>query len=161
VGYDNIELRTLQLDQAISLPGGIEVVAYRVPHREEFSEVVGFEIRGPERSALFIPDIDGWQDWDAWGVVFEDRLAAVDFAFVDGTFWADGEIEGRDMSGFPHPRISQSLQRFSTLPESERGKIHFIHLNHTNPAHDPDSPESQAVSAAGCNLARRLDLHPL
>ena len=161
VSYDNIELRELELGEAVTLEGGLSVTAYRVPHREEFSEVVGYEIRGPNRAALFIPDIDSWEDWDDQGIVFEQRLAAVDLAFVDGTFWADGEIEGRDMSGFPHPRISKSLERFRSLSDQQRTKIHFIHLNHTNPALDPSSPESKAVVDAGSHVARRMDRHSL
>ena len=41
------------------------------------------------------------------------------------------------MKEIPHPFIVESLERFRTLPARERDKIHFTHLNHTNPAADP------------------------
>jgi pyrroloquinoline quinone biosynthesis protein B len=41
--------------------GSVRVVPIRVPHRQEFSEVVGFRIVGPEKSVLFVPDIDQWE----------------------------------------------------------------------------------------------------
>lgn len=161
VAYENVELHTLTLDQPLRLSERLAVTAFRVPHREEFSEVVGYRIDGPERSALFIPDIDSWQDWQEWGVRIEDRLAEVDLAFVDGTFWANGEVAGRDMSGFPHPRIRDSLERFAPLDTKEREKVHFIHLNHTNPVADPSSAEAQEVLRQGSSVARRGDVFPL
>jgi pyrroloquinoline quinone biosynthesis protein B len=85
----------------------------------------------------------------------------VDVALLDGTFWADGEVPGRDMSAFPHPRISKSLDRFAALPAPERSKIHFIHFNHTNPAARPGSPEGRAVEAAGSHLAEEGQVFPL
>jgi hypothetical protein len=80
---------------------------------------------------LFIPDIDSWTQWDAAGTRIEDEIAKVDVAYLDGTFFANGEIPGRDMSGFPHPFIRTSLERFAKLPPEQRRKIVFIHLNHT------------------------------
>ena len=39
------------------------------------------------------------------------------------------------------------------LPEKERAKVRFTHLNHTNPVLDPDSSEASAVRNAGCFVA--------
>jgi pyrroloquinoline quinone biosynthesis protein B len=61
------------------------------------------------------------------------------------------------MAEVPHPFIVESLQLMSDWPEAERDKVHFIHLNHTNALLDPASPESQAVEAAGCHVARYGD----
>ena len=93
------------------------------------------------------------EDWDREGVAIEDMIANVDYAFLDATFYANGEIPGRDMSGFPHPFATHSMERFAKLPETERAKIHFIHLNHTNPLLNPDAPERQTVKRAGFNIA--------
>ena len=98
VRYENIELRELADGQAVQLAADLSVTPFRVPHREEYSEVVGFRIDGPERSLLFIPDIDSYDDWAGAGTRIEDVLRTVDVAYLDGTFWANGEIEGRDMS---------------------------------------------------------------
>ncbi|WP_417470386.1 MBL fold metallo-hydrolase [Maricaulis sp.] len=152
VRYENIALQPMVADEAVVLDR-VRVTPFEVPHRQEFSEVVGYRIEGPERSAIFIPDIDSWEEWEAQGTRIEDMVAGVDVAYLDATFYANGEIPGRDMSGFPHPFISHSLERFADLPASERAKIRFIHFNHTNPVRYPDAPERDVVIEAGFGLA--------
>lgn len=153
VRYENIRLAPLAADSTIILNERLRVTPFLVPHRPEFSEVVGYRIDGPSRSALFIPDIDSWTEWDAWGVRLEDVLASVDVAYLDATFFANGEIPGRDMSGFPHPFITTTMERLSEAADTTRAKIRFIHLNHTNPALISGSPEWQSVISAGFNVA--------
>ena len=80
-------------------------------------------------------------------------LNAVDLAYIDATFYADGEIPGRDMSGFPHPFITHTISRLSEASAETKAKIVFIHLNHTNPALYPDSPEVQSIQSAGFRVA--------
>jgi pyrroloquinoline quinone biosynthesis protein B len=84
-------------------------------------------------------------------------IARVDHAFLDATFFDDHEIPGRDMSSIPHPRVAASMDRFDALPDEERGKIVFIHFNHTNPVRFRDSPRSREVTERGYRLARRGD----
>lgn len=153
VRYGNIELRPLAADAAVDLGNGLKVTPFRVPHRQEYAEVVGFRIDGPNRSALFLPDIDSWEELDDAGSRIEDLIAAVDVAYLDATFYANGEIPGRDMSGFPHPFISHSMERFSGLPAAERDKIRFIHLNHTNPALR-EGKERRTIEARGFHVAK-------
>ena len=157
VRYQNIELRPLEEGQTQVLNSRLKVTPFRVPHREEYSEVVGYRIEGPNRSALFIPDIDSWEDWDQMGTRIEDMIASVDVAYLDGSFFANGEIPGRDMSGFPHPFISHSMQRFANLPTSEKQKVSFIHRNHSNKTLLPDSPETRQVLEAGFALAEESE----
>jgi len=154
VRFGNIKLRPLAADKPVKLNERITVTPLRVPHREEYTEVVGFRIAGPKRSVLFIPDID---KWDRWGRRIEDLIAKVDVAYIDGTFYADGEIPSRDRSQIPHPFISESMKRFATLPAEERAKIRFIHLNHTNPALDPGSTAARAIHSAGFAVANELE----
>lgn len=161
VRYGNIQLRGLQADQPVELAADLKVTPLRVPHRQEYSEVVGFRIDGPQRSVLFIPDIDSWEEWDEQGTRIEDLIRKVDVAYLDGSFFANGEIPGRDMSGFPHPFITHSMERFASLPAEERAKIRFIHLNHTNPALSPDSTARMVVSEAGMRVAREGEIVPL
>ncbi len=153
VRYRNIDIRPLEAGLPVQISDRISVTPIPVPHRQEYSEVVGYEIRGPSRSVLYIPDIDSWEEWDQQGVRIEERIAAVDGAYLDGTFFANGEIPGRDMSGFPHPFISRSMRRFAELPETEKAKIRFIHLNHTNPALLPDGEARKRVEEAGFKVA--------
>ncbi|MGH9456447.1 MAG: MBL fold metallo-hydrolase [Thermoanaerobaculia bacterium] len=158
VELGNIELRPLEDGVAVELNERISVVPFRVPHRDEFSETVGFLIRGPDVSVVFIPDIDKWERWDRR---IEDVIASADVAYLDGTFFADGEVPGRAMAEIPHPFIAESLARFASLPPEERAKIRFIHLNHTNPALDPESEARRAVERAGMRVAEEGERIPL
>ncbi len=152
VDLHNIELRRLAHQTPVRLADDLSIIPILVPHRDEFSETVGFLIRGPNRSALYIPDID---KWERWKVRIEDMLSKVDVAFLDGTFFANGEIPGRDMSEIPHPFIVESMQRFASLPVSEKRKIRFIHLNHTNPALNRTSQAYHKIQQAGLAVARQ------
>jgi pyrroloquinoline quinone biosynthesis protein B len=106
------------------LPGGVRVTAFRVPHRDEFSDTVGYRIDGPRRSAIFIPDIDRWEKWDR---SIRDLADAVDLALVDGTFAAPTEVN-RNIEEIPHPMMSRTRE----LVRGTRAKLWFIHINHTN-----------------------------
>lgn len=154
VRYQNIDLKLLQHDVAVQLNDHLSITPFLVPHRQEYSEVVGFRITGPNRSVLFIPDIDKWELWDEQGTRIEDMIASVEVAYLDGTFYANGEIPGRDMSAFPHPFITHSMQRFQTLPDTERAKVRFIHLNHTNPALLPESEARRTIKKSGFRVAQ-------
>ncbi|MEQ1893728.1 MAG: MBL fold metallo-hydrolase, partial [Planctomycetota bacterium] len=145
-----LDLRRLEPGRPIALAQDLWVTPFLVPHRDEFSDTLGFEIRGPERSLVYLPDIDKWERWDALageGAV-ERLLARSDVALLDGCFFADGEIPGRPMADIPHPFIAESLARFAPLPAATRAKIWFTHLNHTNPTADT-GPAREQVEAAG------------
>jgi pyrroloquinoline quinone biosynthesis protein B len=150
VALGQIELRPLA-SEPVALAADLSVVALPVPHRDELSDTVAFVIRGPERKLLYLPDIDKWEKWDRR---IEDLVAEVDVALVDGTFYANGEIPGRDMSEIPHPFIVESLERFGALPAVERDKIWFTHLNHTNPAADEGGEAQGEIGRAGMHVAR-------
>jgi len=144
--------------ETIVLSPGLSVESVLVPHREEITDTVAFVIRGPHRALLFLPDIDKWERWDRR---IEDLIATVDLAFLDGTFFSGAELPHRDMAEIPHPFIVESLRRFSALPDSERAKIHFTHLNHSNPVVEPGSPEARQVRNAGMGVATEGAIHPL
>ena len=80
-------------------------------------------------------------------------IKTVDYALLDATFFADGELGNRDMSQIPHPLVVESMALFSVLPSEERDKVWFIHFNHTNPLLDLQSPESLRVLDAGYHIA--------
>lgn len=155
VELGNIELRALEEGVPVALNPRIQVTPLTVPHRDEYSETVGLVIEGPERSVLFLPDIDKWEEWDALGTRVEDVVARVDVAYLGGTFFADGEIPGRSMAEIPHPFVEESMERFGALPAEERAKIRFIHLNRTNPVGWRGTPEWEAVHGAGFGVAVR------
>jgi pyrroloquinoline quinone biosynthesis protein B len=154
-------LNELAPGQPIELAKDLHVDCFRVPHRDEFSDTVGFVIRGPHRSLAYLPDIDKWEKWESWSKEqspdaaprkVEDLIASVDLALLDGCFDAEGEIPGRSMKEIPHPFIAESIERFRPLSPSERAKVFFTHLNHTNPAADPNSDATRRVDETGMHV---------
>lgn len=142
----------LEPEHSFPISSDITVTPLLVPHRDEYSDTVAFVIATPRASLLFLPDIDKWERWE--GTRIEDILASVDYALIDGTFYADGEIPGRAMDEIPHPFIAESMARLGNLLPTERAKILFTHFNHTNPVSDEASAAAREVRAAGFGLAR-------
>ncbi len=155
IGLGNIDLITLTADQKFSITNDVNVVPLPVPHRDEYSETVGFLIETNDRSALYLPDIDSWQEWSAtYGVELEEVIEDVDVAFIDATFFDDNELPGRDMAQIPHPRVVDTMNRLHDRPPDFRQRVRFIHYNHTNPIRFPESEQSQLVRAKGFGIAR-------
>lgn len=149
LSLNNIELNELNHEQKQPF-SALSVTPFLVPHRDEFSETVGYRIEGPNKSALFIPDIN---KWDVWEQDIAELVKSVDYALLDATFYADGELGNRDMSQIPHPFVSESMDTFSHLSDSDKNKVWFIHFNHTNPLLDDNSPETLFVRSQGYNVA--------
>ncbi|MDH3615118.1 MAG: MBL fold metallo-hydrolase [Gammaproteobacteria bacterium] len=158
VRYKNIELVSLESGTALTLSDTLTVTPFLVPHRDEYSETVGYRIDGPTRSAVFIPDID---KWDRWDTDIRAVIRSVDYALLDAAFYADGELPGRDMSKIPHPHVAESMALFEDMTEEEKSRVIFIHMNHTNPLLIDGSPEQAEVEKRGFRFARegmRLEL---
>lgn len=136
----------------VKLNPQVRVVALKVPHRDEFSETVGYLISGPNKKVLFIPDIDKWEKWDK-NII--DMISQVDFAFIDGTFFDGEEIKSRNIKEIPHPFVIESMELFKNLPAKEKAKIHFIHYNHTNPLLDSASKQYKLVIKNGFKVAQK------
>ncbi len=150
VALNNISINPLTQDSITQLTADISIVPLVVPHRDEYSETVGYKIVGPNKTALFIPDID---KWDLWGKDINEEISQVDYAFLDASFYDGDELGGRDMSSIPHPFIVESFEKFDSLSISDKSKVHFIHFNHTNPLLRQDSKEYKLVNAKGYNVA--------
>jgi pyrroloquinoline quinone biosynthesis protein B len=149
VNLDNIEIKGLVNGQEVKLTNSLSVTPLLVPHRDEYSETVGYQIKGAEKTALFIPDIDKWDLWDR-DIVTEIQKVA--YVFLDATFMKEGEV-ARPMSEVPHPFIEESVALFGSLTLEQRNKIYFIHLNHSNPARVKNSADRVSVEALGFHFA--------
>jgi pyrroloquinoline quinone biosynthesis protein B len=158
VTNNNIVLSTMEDGAAVVLSNNLKVIPMLVPHRDEFSETVGFKIVGPRKTVLFIPDIDKWSKWEQ---DISEVLSEVDYAFLDATFYDGAELNTRDISEIPHPFIVESMERFRDLNSEEKKKIHFIHFNHTNAVIDKESKASRTVTDKGFKTARMHQLFPL
>jgi len=142
----------------VDLPGGLRVEPLAVPHRAEYTDTVGYLATGPARGVLYLPDIDSWEAWDR---DLAEVVAGVDRAYLDGTFWSESELPGRDITKVPHPRAKATMEMLGDLPPAERLKVRFLHLNHTNPLHDPASPERRLLEEAGMAVAQEGEWFPL
>jgi pyrroloquinoline quinone biosynthesis protein B len=150
VSLDNIQLQPLYADSAVVLGDQLTITPLQVPHRDEFSETVGFLIQSAQKAALYIPDIDKWH---LWKQDILKLIRQVDYALLDATFYENGEIPNRDISEIPHPFVEESMALFSTLDKENRAKVYFIHFNHTNPLLQNESKAKQKVEAAGFHIA--------
>ena len=153
----NILLKNLQHDSTIVLNNKLKVTPFLVPHRDEYSETVGYKIEGNSKSALFIPDIDKWQKWNS-NII--EEVKKVDYAFVDATFLNQKEVK-RAMTEVPHPFIEETVNLFKNESRSTKNKIIFIHFNHTNPALQEDSTERKEIEKLGFNFASEGDNYEL
>ncbi len=94
-------------------------------------------------------------------VIAEHAIEALVEATVDPTnrdfayaaFYADGELLGRDMSKIPHPFVVETMELLKNINQTEKNKVWFIHMNHTNPLLNLNSDESKAVKLRGFNIA--------
>ena len=154
VTNSNIKLISVEASKEITLNKSLSVTPFLVPHRDEYSETVGFKIKGKNKTALFIPDIDKWNKWEQ-SIIKE--IKNVDYAFIDGTFYSGEEIGHRDIAEIPHPFIEESLGLFEELSSEERNKIYFIHYNHTNPILDIENRACKEIQDKGFHLARKND----
>ena len=149
VDLENISIQPIQNKTPVFVSPRLKVTPLVVPHRDEFSETVGYLIVGKSKRALYVPDID---KWDLWDIDINTLVTQVDYAFIDATFFEDGEIP-RPMSEVPHPFVEESITRFKSLAIEEKNKIYFIHLNHTNPARDPFYEGRIAIEKQGYHFA--------
>ena len=158
VSNNNIELHGLEHRDTVFLSKQLQIVPFLVPHRDEYSETVGYKIIGPNRKALFIPDIDKWKKWNK---SLANEIKQVDFVFIDGTFFDGEEIGNRDLSEIPHPFVIETMSTLKYLSQKEKNKVYFIHFNHTNPLLNQNSSAYQNVLLNGYHNAQTNEVIPL
>ncbi|MBM3178319.1 MAG: pyrroloquinoline quinone biosynthesis protein PqqB [Bacteroidetes bacterium] len=158
VKIGNILPVAIQSDEWLRIAPTIQVRPLLVPHRDEFSETVGYEIVGSKRSALFLPDINKWSQWK---FQLSEMVDKHDYLFLDGTFFSGDELPGRDISKVPHPFVLETMEILKSLSPELKRKVYFTHLNHTNPLLQINSSAEQIVKSNGFNIAAegmRFDL---
>jgi len=149
VSLKNITLRKLRQDSTIVLNDKLKVTPFIVPHRDEFSETVGYKIEGKTKTALFIPDIDKWYKWKK-NII--EEVKKVDYAFLDATFLNQYEVK-RAVSEVPHPFIEETIHLFKSETLATKNKIIFIHFNHTNPTIKKQSVARKTIEKLGYRFA--------
>ena len=68
---------------------------------------------------------------------------------------------GRDMSTIPHPLVVESMALLNDLELSDRQKVHFIHMNHTNPLLQEHSAAQDSVRVQGFQIAKEGAVFPI
>ena len=151
VSLKNITIQTINNNREIQLGDRLFIEPFHVPHRDEYSETVGYRIMGENQSIIYIPDIDKWEKWEQ--NIFQVVLNT-DIALLDGTFYSQDELPHRDMSEIPHPFIVESIEQLYNLNTPNRNKVHFIHFNHSNPAIKKNNAASNLIRSKRFNVAR-------
>ncbi len=151
VQLQNIKIETITPNSVTGLNGNIRVQVFTVPHRDEYSETAGFTIITSHKKYLFIPDIDKWGKWSK-NII--DEVNRVDIALIDATFYSADELPGRRMEEVPHPFVTETMELFSNENKGTKAKIHYIHLNHTNPLLWDDRQHNN-VTEAGYHIAEQ------
>jgi len=150
LSLENIKIIDLKNSKEIKLSSQLYIEPFLVPHRDEFSETVGYRVVSNKKSLVYIPDIDKWSKWDQ--DIFQVVLHS-DFALLDGTFYSSDEIPHRDMSEIPHPFIIETMDLLDNMNSKNRKKIYFIHFNHSNPAIKYTSSVSNIIRSKRFNIA--------
>ncbi len=150
VKLENIDIKSLKNGESVKLNKNLNITPFLVPHRDEFSETVGYKIEGPNKSLIFIPDIDKWEKWTE---NIQEIVEENDFSLLDGTFYDINELPGRDMSKIPHPFIVESMEVLDDV--RSKSAVYFIHLNHTNPALNRYSNATRLIKSSGFDVAQR------
>ncbi len=148
VKLKNIEIYVLEPEKEVNVSQNISIIPFKVPHRAEYTDTLGFIICGKKRKLLYIPDI---QNWEVWRRSINKIVEEVDFALLDGTFFSPDELPQRDLSKIGHPFILSSIKLLSN--SVKKTKIYFTHLNHSNLALNPEGEEIEKIKESGFELA--------
>ena len=157
VDEGRLDLRPMTPGRRYTIDDHLEATAVTVPHRQEFSDTVAFLFHGPDRTLLYLPDVDRW---GVAGFEVEAVVAAADISLLDGSFYSAAELPGRSQEDIAHPLIPDTMERLQPLVD-EGARVVFTHLNNTNPVLDSVSVERKSVVERGFEVARagdRIDL---
>jgi pyrroloquinoline quinone biosynthesis protein B len=143
-----VSLRTIAPDQKIVLTDELSVVPFAVPHRAEYTDTLGLEVRGPDASLIVVTDTDAFEPW---ADRLRDLCSRATYALLDATFYSRDELPGRDLGEIPHPFVEENLDLLADLARGTT--VYLTHFNHSNPLLDPDSPQRRRVEDAGLRIA--------
>jgi pyrroloquinoline quinone biosynthesis protein B len=143
--------RPLATDRWHRIDEHLDVQLWKVPHRDEFADTVGFVFRGPEASLLFMPDINSWTLWER---DVAQAVAGVDVALLDGSFWSMDELPRLAVEDLPHPLITQTMDVLQEVVDRGAARVVLTHLNNSNPALDEGGPQQADVARRGFEIAR-------
>jgi len=169
----NVSRKAIEVDQPFEpalpdgSPSGIEVLAFTVPGKSAWylegkahpggddgaGDTLGLRVgdRATGRYFYFLAACAGVTD------ELKSRLAGAPLIFFDGTVWRDDELikaglgnkTGQSMG---HIAMSGEHGAIEALAQLDIGKKMFLHINNSNPALLPSSPERKMAEAAGWQI---------
>ena len=149
----NIDLITHAPGDAFQL-GDVRVTPVKVPHRDEYSDTVGYRFEGPDLTVLYLPDTEPWRTWQSPQPDPLTLFEGVDVLLVDGSFYSPAELPGRDVESIGHPLITETMDLLQERVDSGDLVVYFTHLNHSNPALEPDSAALKDIHRRGFRVLR-------
>lgn len=158
VRLGEIQLVEVAPGRPIPLGQGVSVEALAVPHRAEFTDTLAYWIRGPRSSVFYAPDSDRWEGWP---VSLEAVVSRARVAILDGTFFSGEELGDRDLTKIAHPFIRHTMVRLEPLVRDRGTRVYFTHLNHSNPALEPNSEARREIEARGFRVLEEAEEFPL
>lgn len=154
--YGEWSWREVEPGRAVELDG-LEVTAFPVSGKRpryatdstDGTWVVAYRFTDPATGGvlLYAPCLASWPPG------FDALVAEADVVLLDGTFHAPSEMGTATGTGgqsaMGHLPITHSLAHLRGHPST---RLIYTHLNNTNPALDPGSPEHAEITAAGAEL---------
>jgi len=146
--FENGNLLARPIDDEPVRLDDLSIRSVPIPHRAEFAPAVAYSILIEGRPwALYLPDIDSWDEWPEAEDVIESHVVSL----VDATFGSRDELPGRDLAAIPHPLVTDTVERFSHL--AQRRTIILTHMNHSNALADATSELAALAQDAGFAIA--------
>lgn len=151
----NLVIKLFSVNGRVWQNQGLQIFSFEVPHRNEFTDTVGFFIIGPKKKTFFLPD---FQSWEGCSPSMFKLLKRSDLVLVDGTFFTKDEISifrHRKHADIGHPPINESIKFLTKFFTGRKiPQLFFTHLHHTNLALKSNSRERKLLQKNKMFLAK-------
>ncbi|OIN93080.1 pyrroloquinoline quinone biosynthesis protein PqqB [candidate division WWE3 bacterium CG06_land_8_20_14_3_00_42_16] len=150
----NLIVQQLFVRGNLNLSENVTTFPFKIPHRNEFSDTLGYFIKGACKNLFFLPD------FKSWGKISHrvfNFLHQAKIILIDGTFFNGKELKSLNRDGIEkigHPSIVQSIEFFNNFYPEKRPLIFFIHFNHSNPVLLAESQERKYLTQNGFLIAK-------
>ncbi len=163
---DKVRRVETSLEAPFELVPGVEAVLFAVPGKValwqegevvetqlEGEQTAGLELRAGAVRAFVIPGCA------AVTPALAERVRGADLLLFDGTVWKDDEmisagVGAKSGARMGHMAISGPQGTIAAFEGLGIRRKALIHLNNTNPALDPGSPERAEIEAAGWTVTQ-------
>ena len=157
--------RPIELDKDFNPVEGLTITPFAVPGKVALylegdapdteamgEQTIGLRLSSGDKRAYYVPGCATIPDW------LLDRFSDADLLMFDGTVWENDEMASTGTGTKTGARMGHvsmngpagSLARLASLDGCRKV---FVHINNTNPALQPDSPERKAIEQAGWTIA--------